>query len=399
MGNAVYHDPAASHEAGAFHPDLAGGRASGQVRVVAGALEFESEGMSFRLPLQGLEMEAGGAANRLVFFKHPEHAGKVIHTADRSILDHACWGHDLGLMRQRGRLVRGHRASKGIVWGVLAAFVVGLVALYAFRDTLVRTAAKAVPAEWEIQTGDWLFERMMVTERLVEDEQLAADLEKITGPLIRGISDRRYPLKFHIIEDPSLNAFAMPGGNVVLHSGLLLAAGSPEEVAGVLAHEIAHVTQRHGIRGILSSAGLYLVVQTLLGDVTGVVAVLKDNGQFLLSRQFSREFEREADERAWEDLQAANISPEGMIRFFERMLEEEKRVMEKLEEITPGEDGGRVLQLASTHPATRERIDSLTAKWQGQASGRVYQKLELPYPEFQERLRTKLHTAPSHEKE
>ena len=148
-----------------------------------------------------------------------------------------------------------------------------------------------------------------------------------TGLLVAGIGDDRYPLKFHIVEDASLNAFAMPGGNVVLHTGLLLAADSPEEVAGVLAHEIAHVTRRHGIRNIVSSAGLYLVMQMLVGDVSGAVAILTDNSALLLDRKFSRDFEREADEAGWDYLIRSDIEPSGMIRFFERVRQEDQKAV------------------------------------------------------------------------
>ena len=137
---------------------------------------------------------------------------------------------------------------------------------------MVRAAASSVPVDWEVKAGDKLFEQLMTTKKLVTDKELEAQLKAITDPLVAGIKDNRYPLKFHIIEDPTFNAFAMPGGNVVLHSGLLMAADSPEEIAGVLGHEIAHVTQRHSIRSIISFAGLFLLVQTMLGDVTGIVA-------------------------------------------------------------------------------------------------------------------------------
>jgi beta-barrel assembly-enhancing protease len=196
------------------------------------------------------------------------------------------------------------------------------------------------------------------------------------------------------VEDATLNAFAMPGGNVVLHSGLLMAAGSPEEIAGVLAHEIAHVTQRHSIRGILSSAGMFLLVQTLLGDVTGVVAVLADNSAFLMNRSFSRDFEREADAHGWDYLLAANIRPAGMIELFERLEREEERQREKMRDVIPVDAGGGALQAMSTHPSTQERMDTLRKKWEKLPSDRIYRNFDLNYQTFKERLQGKLHTVP-----
>jgi predicted Zn-dependent protease len=298
-----------------------------------------------------------------------------------------------GLMRQRTGVKRKRRMVRMLTFGVLGGLVSALVMLYVCRDAMVKTAARAVPVELEVQLGDKLFEQMMLSEHLVTDEEISARLAMITDPLVAGISDKRHPLKFHIVENATLNAFAMPGGNVILHSGLLLKAGSPEEVAGVLAHEIAHVQQRHGIRGILSSAGLFMIVQSLLGDVTGLVAVLTDNGSFLLSRRFSRDFEREADDCGWAYLLAADIRPEGMIRFFQRMREEEKLMLEKLKDVVPVEVDGGALQLASTHPATGERIDALQSKLKDLPANKKFRTFDLNFADFQNRLRARLHTS------
>lgn len=382
----------ATCEGGAFHPMYPAGRSSGDVSFRIESIRFQSEHGNFELPLDGLQIEAGGASDRLIFFKHPDHPQAVMHTADRRVLEHPFLMQNAGLVRQRARVKRKRRVLRMVTFGVLGGLVLGLVMLYVCRDPIVKTAARSIPVDWEIQMGDTLFEQMMLSERLVLDKEISAQLAMITEPLVTGISDKRYPLKFHIVENATMNAFAMPGGNVVLHSGLLLAAKTPEEVAGVLAHEIAHVQQRHGIRGILSSTGLFLVAQTLLGDVTGLVAVLTDNGSFLLSRQFSRDFEREADDYGWEYLLEADIQPDGMIRFFQHLQEEERRMHEKLKQVTPVDIGDGALQFASTHPATQERIDALQLKWEKLPRDKKFRTFDLNYTDFQNRLRANLHT-------
>ena len=183
----------------------------------------------------------------------------------------------------------------------------------------------------------------------------------------------------------------MPGGHVVLHSGLLMAADSPEEIAGVLGHEIAHVTQRHSIRSIISSAGLFLLVQTLLGDVTGVVAVLANNSSFLLSRKFSRDFERESDNKGWDYLLAADIKPDGMITFFTKMQAEEKRLREKVKEATSIDMGNLTPEVLSTHPATEDRMKNLQSKWDKLDKKSGYRTFDLNYAQFKDSLRAKLH--------
>ena len=383
----------AAFEGGAFHPMLPAGRSSGEVSFGIESMRFHSEHGDFELPLDGLLIESGGASERLIFFKHGAHPQAVMHTADRRVLDHPLLLQNAGLIRQRSRVVRKRRVGRMVISGVLSGLVFALAMLYVCRDPIVKTVARGVPVDLEIQMGDMLFKQVMISERLITDEQITAQLAKITEPLVAGISDKRYPLKFHVVENATINAFAMPGGNVILHSGLLLAAETPEEVAGVLAHEIAHVKQRHGIRGVLSSAGLFLIAQSLLGDVTGLVAVITDNGSFLLSRQFSRDFEREANGHGWDYLLAADIRPDGMIRFFQRMQAEERKVHEKLKEVTPVDVGEGALQLASTHPATQERIDALQQKWKDLPTNQKFRTFDLNFTDFQNRLRTNLHTS------
>ncbi len=378
-------------EGGAFHPDLPNGRASGELLISADAVHFESEKGDFDLPANGMKIELGGASDRLIFFSHPSHPKVVIHTSDHSVLNHPVLVNNPVFAAQRAKV----RAKKRVAMFVLVGVVVGLTALLAgmffSRGRMVKVAANAVPVDWEVKAGDKLFEQLMVSKKLVTDKALEAQLKLITDPLVAGIKDNRYPLKFHIIEDATLNAFAMPGGHVVLHSGLLMAADSPEEIAGVLGHEIAHVTQRHSIRSIISSAGLFLLVQTMLGDVTGIVAVLANNSAFLMDRKFSRDFERDADNNGWRYLLAADIKPEGMITFFKKMQEEEKRLQEKVKEATSIDMSSASLEVLSTHPATEERMKNLQGKWDKLDKKNGYRTFDLNYAQFKDSLRSKLH--------
>jgi len=381
----------ASHEGGAFHPELPGGRAGGKITVTPASLEFRSAKGGFDLPIDGIKLELGGASDRLIFLSHPNFPKVTVHTSDFQILKHPAFAHDPILAAQRKRIHTRRRVAWAFLLGVLGAFVLSLVGLFMARDSMVRTAAKAVPADWEIAAGDKLYEQITATKHVIEDAELNAQLEEITDPLLEGIKDNRYPFKFHIIEDSTLNAFAIPGGNVVLHSGLLLAADTPEEVAGVLGHEIAHVTQRHSIRSIISSAGMYLVLQAMLGDVTSIVAVLANNSAFLLDRKFSRDFEREADNHGWDYLLAANIDPEGMIEFFKKMEDEENRLRQKMKEATSIDVDPGALEVLSTHPATEERMKNLEAKWNQLEKKTGFRTFDLNYSAFKDSLRQKLH--------
>lgn len=381
-------------EGGAFHPEFPNGRASGVVLLSAAAVHFKSDRGDFDLPAEGLKIELGGASDRLIFFTHPRHPQVTIHTADHSVLDHPVITGNPAFAAQRQTVNSKKRMASLVMWGVFLGIIGLLVGLFLGRGRMVSAAAASIPESWEIKAGDKLFEQMMVSKRLVTDKELLAQLKLITDPLVAGIKDNRYPLKFHIVEDATLNAFAMPGGNVVLHSGLLMSADSAEEVAGVLGHEIAHVTERHSIRNIISSAGLFLLVQTMLGDVTGLMAVLANNSSFLLSRKFSRDFEREADNKGWDYLLAANIRPDGMITFFTKMQAEERRMKEKMKEATSIDLEAANLEVLSTHPATTDRMKNLQSKLDKLARKDGYRTFALNYSEFKDSLRAKLHEKP-----
>ena len=154
-------------------------------------------------------------------------------------------------------------------------------------------------------------------------------------------------LRLAVVRADLVNAFALPGGYVVLTYGLIRAAESPEEVAGVLAHEIGHVAHDHATEAIYRTTAISMLASLLVGDVTfgvaGAVTELAINGRH------SREAERAADRFAVELLNASGIDGQGLAGFFERIAEK-----------AGGEDHP-VFRILSTHPPTRERAEAVRA--------------------------------------
>ena len=177
--------------------------------------------------------------------------------------------------------------------------------------------------------------------------------ESITSRILTGVERKSLEFEFHIAQDPSVNAFALPGGIVVVNSGLILESETPEEAAGVIAHEIAHVTRRHAIKQIINSAGLYLIIQSLLGDARGLLERLSGYSSVLMRLKYSRKHELEADRTGWEYMVRADIDPRGMVRFFR-----------KLEKKASGSSLGlgRYTEFLSTHPRLQNRIRILDKK-------------------------------------
>jgi Zn-dependent protease with chaperone function len=203
------------------------------------------------------------------------------------------------------------KASKilGAAWVALAA---GLALLLAFG---LAPLARAVPWKWE--------KKLAVLAPAPPACAAGAQAQDLLHGLVARLypvlpEDGAFPLSVRVVKDPAVNAFATLGGNVFLNSGLLAKAGSAEEVAGVLAHEIEHVRRRH----ILQAALVHLATSQ------GVNMVLSGDGadlaDFFLSVTFSRAQEEDADAGGLARLRAAHIDNRGFKKFFERMEREDK---------------------------------------------------------------------------
>jgi len=367
------------YEGAALLDTVGDGPATGTILVRGGTVRFEGDGAEVELPLGGLELRLGGASDRLVFLVHPSRPDCSVYTSDHSILQDPRLLSQAGIAEQIARVRSKKRLGRIALAGVLAALGTCLAGLYLARGALVEVVAGRVPTSLETALGDGVLAQLEKGRSFVETPEPLSGLSRMTDPLLAALPEQEYVFRFHIVADPSINAFALPGGNVVVHSGLLLKAASPEEVVGVLAHEMAHVTRRHSLRQMVGTLGLFTVVQAFFGDLTGMAAVLTEGGADLLSLRFSRDFEREADDVAWGHLLAAGVDPRGMLSFFTKLREEEER-------LGPVSSAQGYLALLSTHPTTPERIERLAAKLAELPAGRRFSPLDVDFRAFQEAL-------------
>ena len=206
---------------------------------------------------------------------------------------------------------------------------------------------------------------------LEEEWQLGAQLEKDLGSQLNLVTDRRVvnalsalgqslvaqtemanlPWKFHVVRDPALNAFNIPGGHVYVNTGLIESADNAAELAGVMAHEIAHGVSRHGTENLTRVNGLNVVASLLVGENPGLykqlLAQVAGTGTMA---HFSREAEREADILGVHIMHRAGLNPLGMATMFEELLENRSR------------RPGAVQQFFASHPLTENRIAAVRAE-------------------------------------
>jgi predicted Zn-dependent protease len=197
----------------------------------------------------------------------------------------------------------------------------------------------------------------------VKAAAVQAYVARIGRQLAAHTGGARYPYSFTVADNREINAFALPGGPVWVNRGALQAAGSESQFAAVLAHEIAHISQRHAAQqlsnAMVTNLGLSLL-GALLGNAGGaraanIAARYVASGAFL---KFSRDDEEDADRVGLGIMTRAGWDPRGMLELMETIREQQKR------------DPGSVETVFSNHPSTKERVEALARIVPARRSGR-----------------------------
>jgi predicted Zn-dependent protease len=202
--------------------------------------------------------------------------------------------------------------------------------------------------EKEIALGKQMAQEVERQAKIVDDPIIAEYVNRIGQNLVRN-SDAKVPFTIKVVDSEEINAFALPGGFFFVNTGILLNADNEAEMAGVMAHEIAHVAARHGTRqatrgDIVNYGSIPLI---FLGGWTGY-AIRQGMGLAIPMGflQFSRGFEAEADMLGLEYMYKAGYDPESFVDFFEKVQSQEKR------------KPGTMSKVFSSHPPTDDRIKS-----------------------------------------
>src|SRR5215831_11573270 len=204
--------------------------------------------------------------------------------------------------------------------------------------------------EHEIALGKQLAQEVERTSKMIDDPVITEYVNRVGQNLVRN-SDARVPFTFKVIDSDEVNAFALPGGFFYVNSGLILRAQEESELAGVMAHEISHVTARHGtcqatkgeLIQLASIPAMIFIPYSMAGYAMYQGINLAVPLTFL---KFSRDAEREADFLGIQYMYKAGYDPNSYVTFFERIQADEKR------------RPGTIPKAFSTHPPTPERIEN-----------------------------------------
>ncbi len=235
------------------------------------------------------------------------------------------------------------------IWAVGAIASVVLL-IQVVIPALAAEIAAVIPPEAERRLGDAVADDLIqafsggADPPVCTGEAGQAALEDLSRRLVAGLTEPLH-LRVRVVNTGEVNALALPGGQILILRGLIEEARSPDEVAGVLAHEIAHIARRHPTTLSIQYGAVSVLVGLLVGDVTGGT-VIAGLGTVLIGASYSRDFEREADALGAELLTHAKISTGGLAAFFRRLRERQGELEE-------------AIGFLNTHPVSADRLAAL----------------------------------------
>lgn len=319
-----------TYPGGVFSAELPGGRAGASLRLVDAGIEARTaDEQSFLLGWDGLQCEMGGASGRMLFLRNADRS-LTFFSEDRELVL------DLGsaapptVAAQVQQVVTFARAGRNRGCGcwllVLAVLIASLFAAPSCLKAGAAAAVDAMPTSLDKKLGDVSWGSMGGGLQRYDDETvvaaLAAMLERLESALSEEDRAADWDFRIAVIRSDELNAFALPGGQMAFYTKLIAQAESPDEVAGVLAHEMAHVLRRHGLKRMVQSVGVVVALQVVIGDYGGLVGMAAQLLTLATINDYSREHESEADAVSVELMHRAGLDPVAMTAMFERMEKE-----------------------------------------------------------------------------
>ncbi|MDQ6630483.1 MAG: M48 family metallopeptidase [Verrucomicrobiota bacterium] len=329
---------------------------AGAITISARVLRFESEMGTVEFPLHDLKVERRDTSEDRIFFTHPTRPGWSIYTSCLDIFSAPALSQNIGVRNQAEKILQrqagGLRKVFFITITAFASFVIVVVLLFCLTGWIMNFLASKVPPSYEIGIGNEALLKLKDKIQLIDKTTATEELTAMANLLAPAAAKRKFLFKVYLVDIPVPNAFAFPGGNIVVCSGLFNLVKTREELAGVLAHEIAHVALQHHLRKIIANAGPYFVLKVFIHDQRGFFAMIGHGSRLLFQQGFSQQYENQADDAGWNYLVTAHINPHGFRDILERMRGEGE---------LPADSRW---QLFSSHPPTQTRIQRLDVKWE-----------------------------------
>jgi len=300
-----------------------------------------SDGLTLMWPYTEIRQTQGFYENEPVSLERGEKITEMLVIRDQAFLNSLHRFMPKKAKRFHNPALRGLRLRLTVCAAAVLVVMGALIYLWGI-PLAAKVVTPRIPVQWEKGMGESLLGILAPEENRCLDPELQKALDEMKSRLN---PSGPYEFRIYITTSPVVNAVALPGGNIVVFRGLLEKTKSPEELAGVLAHEMQHIQKRHVTKRIIENSSTGLIVSAISGDVTGAMVYGVKAAHNLAMLSYSRQDEEEADAEGMKMFLKAGFDPESMISFF-RILKEEKTMPQ-------------IPQYLSTHPDTDQRIRRL----------------------------------------
>lgn len=244
-------------------------------------------------------------------------------------------------LREKSKLLWHKKRTSILISSILAFILVCFLSYWMLIPWLGEKATILVPRTTEIQLGE------SIAENFKQTEEVNLEASLLVNTLLDSLKiNEKYPIKVTVVNSTIVNAFALPGGQIFVYSGIIHKMEDYNELVALLAHEITHVTHQHSLKSLGRSAATSIFISGLFGDISGVSAGILDQANQLKQLRYSRELETEADQHGVDFMVKYKVNPKGMLDLMQILNKE-------------SEGGNSVMKYLSTHPETKERITKL----------------------------------------
>jgi beta-barrel assembly-enhancing protease len=262
------------------------------------------------------------------------------HTAFANQVNHALPKRKEGFTAFANELVNSGM-SGAIVLIILVSSA--LISVYVFAlPWIAEQAVLSLPMAYEVKFGDKVYDSLITNEKI--DKKKSKALTQFAQNID---FETKYPLKFTVIDDDQVNAFALPGGHVVVYTEMLDKLQKPEQLVALLGHEVSHIKNKHSLKNMGREFSGKIFLGLIFGDAGGMLDFAFDKAHSIAGLSYSRNMETEADLKGLEVMSHNKLDSQGMVGLMQILQKEEQKT------------GMSIPAYLSTHPMTKKRLANI----------------------------------------